>query len=280
MRALCWLLIPLLWFQDAGAQTSTANSFPSPERYSILTAGFGIFYPSRAGHDFSTSFPYTLKDVNTGVETNQTFNGALHGRFTSPISMIDLLGLELVRKHHSIDLGFGLSEEGGGNHGFYVKGGYGYILSFGGLQLKPTLDFCYLFGGNNTLGKIDNKQKEVFLPGVQAGDQFDVYTSDEYSSTDETYDADHMDVNYVRSVFYGEPKLVLAPKPRGRFAFSLEFGWMVQLMQISRLQYEQYDDGESHSKVVGHTPLVHNGNLSGPYAAIHVGVYLWPKGAH
>jgi hypothetical protein len=279
MKALYLLLIPFLFFQEAGAQTENRNTSVSPvlpERYTILTAGFGIFFPSRAGHDVATTFPYTLKDVDNGNETNEIFNGRVHDRFSSPINMIDLLDVEFVRKHHSIDMGVGLSYEGGGDHGFYLKGGYRYILSFGGLQLKPGIDLYYIFGGNNTLGKIDNKKKEIFLPGAYADDHFTVTETDEYSSSDETVDADHLDVDYIRSTLMAEPKIVLAVEPSRKLTFSLEAGWMFQVLQYSRLEFRQFDDG-NNSNVVGHISQPYNGSMNGLYAAIKVGINILPK---
>lgn len=272
-------MIPLLLAGDAGAQAQTANTPTPPENYSILSTGFGEFFPYDPGHDISATFPYTVKDVATGNVTRQNFNGAIHGRFTRPTYMINLLNEELVRKRNSIDMGFGLFREAGGDHGFYLKGGYGYILPLGSLLLKPSLDLYYL-NGIDRMGSIDNRQKEISLLGFVAPDQFTVETTDEDDvTTDATYNADHLDVNYRRYSFLAEPKIVLATKPKGRLAVSLEAGWMFQLSQRSVLQFEQEDGSSENGNNVGSISLERNGFLSGPYVALNIGVYLWPKKA-
>jgi hypothetical protein len=306
MKALSLLLIPLLLTAaGAGAQAQTADSpsantssskpansslpgssalpasspaAPAPENYSILSAGFGRFFLSTPGRDISATLPYMVKDVNSGLETNQTFNGSARSLFKTPVNMINLLNFELVRKHESIDLGFGLAQERNADkQGFYLKGGYRYILPLGPLLIKPGVDNYFVIAGQNTIGSIDNRQKEIFLAGYHAGDQFTVTTSDDDGSTTDTYDADHLDISYGRTILLTEPKITLATRPAGRWAFSLEFGWMIQLVQWSNLEFKQFDASGDHSHSVGTALFGSDGTLSGPYAAINVGIYLWPK---
>ncbi len=276
MKAPVFFLLSILFMTDAGAQTQTGHSPLLPVDYTILSTGFGKFYPSDPGHDISATFPYTVKDIPTGSSTQQTFSGGIHGKFTKPSYMLDLLKAEFVRKHHSIDMGVGLFQEKGGDHGFYLKGGYNYILSLGSWQIKPGLDFYYL-NGSDRLGSIDNRQKEISLFGMTASDQFTVEESDgNDGTTDVTYDAYSLTVNYNRYSFLTEPKITLAPRPRGSLTFSVEAGWMFQLAQKTVLQFTQQDNSENSSGV-GHIPMEKNGLLSGPYVAINVGVNLWPK---
>ena len=155
MKALNLLLIPILLAGSAGAQTPVVR-----EKYTSLSTGFGEFFPYNPGHDVSASFPYTVTDVATASTSQQNFNGALHGKFTRPSYMLDLLKLEFVRKRNSIDMGVGLFQEAGGDHGYYVKGGYGYILPIGDLLLRPAIDLFYV-SGVDKMGSIDNNQKEL-----------------------------------------------------------------------------------------------------------------------
>jgi hypothetical protein len=244
-----------------------------------LYVGGGVFSPSQPGHDVTTSFQYQIIDPNTGSKATQTFSGGVHGRFTSPIYLIDLFGLEFVNRHLAINTGFGLYEEAGGDHGVYLKAGYRYVIPLGRLLLKAGFDLDYFFGSALVMGSIDNRNKYIIVPGFEAGDQFTVQSTDaDGSSTTETYDADHLDVDYRRSGFLANPKVVLAAAPRGRLSLSLEFGWMFQLSQQSDLVYRQEDGKEENSYTLGKTRIAENGIFSGPYAAFTVGFALWPKG--
>jgi hypothetical protein len=251
------------------------------DRYTIMYVGGGVFSPGQPGHDISTSFQYQLIDLPSGAKTTQTFSGGVHGRFTSPIYLIDLFGLEFVNKHLDINSGVGLYEEAGGDHGVYLKAGYRYVIPVGRLLIKPGFDLDYFFGSSIVMGKIDNRNKDIIVPGFEAGDQFQAQTPDSWDdgSTTETYNADHLNVDYRRSGFLVNPKVVLATRPRKRFSFSLELGWMFQLAQQSDIIYRQEDGGEQNSYTLGKTAIAENGIFSGPYAAFTVGFVLWPKKA-
>jgi hypothetical protein len=277
MKPLYLLLISLLLLKDAGAQTKAANARMPSKGYDIVSAGFGEFYPRDPGHDISATFPYMVKDVSTGSVTQQTFSGALHGKFTKPSYLIDLLNLEIVRKHHGSDVGFGLLQEAGGDHGFFLKGGYRYILQLGGLLIKPSIDLYYL-NGVDRMGRIDNKEKEISLFGFTASEQYTTESSDDDGvSMTSTHTADHLDVNYRRYSVLVEPKIILANKPRGAFAISLEGGWMLPVSQMSILQFEQRD-GSAEGNKVGSISFGKNGFLSGPYVAINVGYVFNRRG--
>ena len=268
----------------AGHGKTVGRAVPSPvgygkgDRYTIVYVGGGIFSPSLPGHDVTTNFQYQAIDLASGAKTTQTFSGGVHGRFTSPIYMIDLFGLEFVNRHVDINTGVGLYEEAGGDHGAYLKAGYRYVIPVGGLLIKPGFDLDYFFGSTIVMGRIDNRNKNIIVPGFEASDQFKVESTDgDGVSTTDTYNADHLNVDYRRSGFLINPKLVLSARPRKRFVLSLEFGWMFQLAQQSDIVYRQEDGGEDNSYTLGKTPVAENGVFSGPYAAFTIGFVLWPK---
>jgi hypothetical protein len=76
MKALHLLLIPLLFFQDAGAQTGTANTSGLPERYMIL---FQVLQYSRLEfRQFGDG-----NNSNAVGHISQPYNGSLNGLYAA-----------------------------------------------------------------------------------------------------------------------------------------------------------------------------------------------------
>lgn len=256
------LLILLLIGSGAGAQS-----------YNLLNFHANTFWPNSPGHDVSTSFPYAVTDLTTGTRDSRTFEGELKGKFTNPLYMFGAT-LEIVRRHNGGDFGAGLFTERGGDHGYYLQAGYKYVISFGGLLLKPGLDFYYV-RGIDKMGSIDNRQKEIYLLGYTAHDQFTITESDGYSdggTVRNTYDAERLDVNYRRNSFLAQPKFTLATTFWDRISLGLELGYMIQMVQKASVNFEQNNHHASDSYSVGKVKLTQNGTLTGASAAFTVGV--------
>lgn len=250
----------------AGAQT------PSVE-YGTLSIEAGTFFAGKPGHDIGASFPYTVTSIYSGTRTQYNFDGTLKGKFTSP-AYFGGLNLGYVWKHNNIDAGAGLFREDGGENGVYLKGGYGYGFILGGLVLKPTLD-AYFLMSKNKMGTIENSQKEIRLLGYTAYSQYTVKVDDGEGNTyDETYDANHLDVNYRRFILLANPKVILSTRPLGRLIAGLELGWLFQVHQRCDLQLEQTNTSAPATYTVGKVRLDKNGTLGGAYAAINIGVRL------
>lgn len=266
MRPLCLSLILLLVYRDAEAQTHSND-------YVVLSADAGAFFAGTPGHDVATTFPYTVTPVASGVRHQETFDGALKGKFTSPAYMAGL-NLGYFWKRNNVDAGGGFFRSDGGDHGIYLKAGYGYGFLVGGLILRPTVDLYYLMG-KNKMGTIDNSGVDIDLLGFTAYDYFTVTKDDGNGGTyDATYNADHLDVNYRRFNLLANPKIVLSTKPLGRLIFSFEIGWLLQLYQRCDLQLEQTSRTSSETHTVGKVRLNKNGSLGGAFAAINIGVRL------
>jgi hypothetical protein len=240
--------------------------------YTIVSVNFGTFYPKSPGHDVTSFFPYTVNSVVDGSEKEQVFNSSTRGRFKSPSYLIDL-NVEYDKGHHGVAIGVGGFTGRGGDYGLSLKAGYRYILSLGGLQLKPAIDLYYLIGANNKLGAIDNNQKILYLPGLTSYDQFTVKSYDDDGSHEDTYNTDHLNVNYRRNSWLLKPGIILTTEPSNKLVFSLELGWMFQVAQTSFLQFVQKGDGGG-SNVLGKAPMEKNGKLSGPYAGVAVGIRI------
>ncbi|HEY4205902.1 MAG TPA: hypothetical protein VGM31_03775 [Puia sp.] len=124
MRTLLLACIPLLLCTEAGAQRHS-------NEYGILSLDGATFFAHHPGQDIATSFPYTVTSLNSGTRSQDTFNGSLQGKFTSPAYMGGLK-FDYVWRRNQIDLGVGLFRADGGDHGVYLKGGYGYNMHLGG----------------------------------------------------------------------------------------------------------------------------------------------------
>jgi hypothetical protein len=265
MRTLILLCIPLLVWADAGAQTFTDD-------YNVISIDASTLLARLPGHDITTTFPYTVTSVASGSTSQYNFAGALHGRFTSPAYMVGLNFAQVWRRDH-FNFGGGLLREEGGDHGFYLKGGYGYSFFLGDLAVRPALDLYYLVD-KNRMGTIDNRQKQISLLGYTAYEQFIVKEDDGVGNLyDVTYNADHLDVNYRRFSLLADPKVVLSTRPLGRFVVGLELGWMLQLYQQCDLLLEQ-SSVHGVTNTAGKVRLDNNGALNGPFAAINIGMRL------
>ena len=271
MKTLCLPL--LLLFMGAGVQAQYYSRKTPLDSYGFLSLDPGVFFASRPGHNISTSFPYTTTSYVSGTRSSETFEGSLQGRFTSPAYMLGISGGGAIR-HTYLDVGVGLFRENGGDNGIYLKGGFGYIIPLGGLFLRPTLDFYYLMGKNN-IGTIDNTDKDINLLGHTAFSQYTVKSTDgDGNEYENTYDANHLDVNYQRHTLLANPKIAFTFKPQGKMIFSLEAGWMLQVAQWCNLQLEQTNASVDATYTVGKIRLDRNGQLNGPYAGINIGIDL------
>jgi hypothetical protein len=268
MKTLNLLFLPLLFLNQAQAQIKKT-------KYNIISLGYETWFPRRLPANFGTTFPYTVTDAATGGVTTQTFTGATSGQVARTVSAADLFDLAFVRKHYAIDIGVGINTELHNSIDFFMKGGGRYVLPFGPmLLLEPGIDFYYLTGQGTKLGTIDNKGKEIGLFGYTAQDNWDYTDPDSYATYH--YTADHIDVIYRGKGFLAAPKLIVATRPMGKFSFSVEAGWMIQLKQTTTMAFVQEDDsGDSND--AGKVSLPQNGYMGGPYAGINMGFVFVPR---
>jgi len=110
---------------------------------------------------------------------------------------------------------------------------------------------------------------------LRAYEQYTVSQDDgNGGSYDETYDANHLDINYRRFTLLGNPKIVLSTPSLGRLVVSLELGWLVQIYQRCDLQLEQTNSSHAATHTVGKVRLDMNGSLGGAFAAVNIGLRL------
>jgi hypothetical protein len=171
----------------------------------IVSTSFGYMNDEKLPGNFTELFPYTTKDISTGTTTSQTFNGSLKNPFASNLFLIDLFNVEVIRHHHSINGGFGMNSDIGNNYSAYFKGGYSYVFPvFRAFLIKPGFDIIYIWGYDESLGNIDNKNKIIDLLGQEAGNSFSTPGS-RYVSP-ETYNSEQLAIDYRRAHLMACPK--------------------------------------------------------------------------
>ncbi|TDW97378.1 hypothetical protein [Dinghuibacter silviterrae] len=268
MKTLCFFLAALLSASAAAAQNSWADG-DHPSLF--VLGGFNEMFVQDPGHIFNISFPYTT----TAVSGTQTFSGSLKGSYRPEVPMFDVLLLDVVYKRSGYYLGYGLNRQLGNDYAGYVKFGYDYAFPFHGLMLKPGLDLVFFTKREERMGSIDNVNQTVSALGIQSGDYYTVTIDDgEYATYDETYSTDHLDIDYSRSSLDLGPRLTLSTRPFwGKAVLSLQAGWLLPLVQTSRLRFEQVSAHASDpTHLAGHVTLPQNGSVGGPYVGITAGV--------
>ena len=262
------LLIAFLCLEQAAAQTPTGD-------YDLLSISGGLLYPKHPGKNVTRVFSYTAIPDAGGNRTTNTLTGSLGYSFESPAYTGNLINFEIARKHHSIDIGIGITAELKDNTGGYFQGGYRFLLPLKGFILKPGIDLYYVIGSENKMASIDNKDQEIDLLGYSAPSKWtDTYSDDNGNTETNTYYVNRLDILYQRNSFLAEPKIGLTSTGK-HFAFGIEAGWMFQLAQSAIIELQQSETKGKDTHNIGRVGVNNNGSMGGPYVALTMGVYFW-----
>ncbi|WPQ61483.1 hypothetical protein SIO70_24295 [Chitinophaga sancti] len=263
-------------------QRSTSKYFEHfPRHYHILGFTFGGVSPISPGQVTQTTFQYSSYSLSTGEQETKTFNGTAKNGFANQIRTIGAVYESVFRENHDIVLGIGGFHNIGGDGGLYYHLGYRYVVNLGAIAIKPGLDF-YHFRGSNHVGDIDNYQKELWINGFKVYSNFTLSHEESYTDDDgntytetitHTYDADRVEVKYVRKASALQPVLAASSHWR-RLSFGLEAGYMVQVKQKSILTFDQINDYFKERNEAGTMQMRRNGVLSGPKVSLMVGLLL------
>ncbi|WP_343674114.1 hypothetical protein [Chitinophaga sp.] len=261
-------------------QRGTSKFFDHfPRHYHILAFNFGGVSPVSPGQVTQANVPYTSYSTSTGAESSATFTGTAKNGFANQIRTLGAVYESVFQEHHDIVLGIGGFHNVGGDGGLYYHLGYRYVLNLGAVTVKPGLDY-YRFRGSNHVGDIDNYQKYLYFDGFTASTQFTISHEETYTDDDggtytetitHTYDADRVEVKYLRKASALQPVLAVSTHWR-RLSFGLEAGYMVQIKQKSLLTFDQVNDYFKERSEVGTMQMRRNGVLSGPKLSLMVGV--------
>jgi hypothetical protein len=269
MKKICIPLIGLLLSGTAAAQTHDWSA--------SVTAGFNYLFVQNPSHVLGTSFPYTT----TAATGTQHFNGSLQGGYHTEVPMFDLPGLDIAYRRLDFTLGVGLNKDLNNDYAWYVYSGASYAFPFRWATLKPGVRLVYFGARREKMGSIDNRGQTLSMFGINSGDQFtETYTNDDGNGTsysyDQTYNTDHLDVDYSTHSLDLGPQIQLDLKPIGRVTFGLQAGWLIPVYQQSALRFVQVsnDDNAVTTNSLKSVTLPNNGSLGGAYAGVHASVFI------
>jgi hypothetical protein len=270
MKTISYTFLALLYAGTTTAQVTRGDT--SQVRLYVLS-GFNMMFVQDPGHVFDISFPYTT----TAATGTQTFHGSLKGGYRPQVPMFDGILLDAVYKRSGFYLGWGLNRQLGNDYASYVKAGYDYALPFHGILVKPGADLVYFTRREERMGAIDNQNQTISALGIQSGEFYTVSQTDgAYVTYDETFTTDHLDIDYSRASVDLGPRITLSTRPLwGKVIFSAQTGWLVPVVQTSRLRFEQAT-GSTHepTHLAGHVALPNNGSVGGPYVGVTAGIWL------
>ena len=284
--------------QTKNADVKVDDSLYNRKRYLIYSASFGSLFCKKAPGILSATFPYTSKDISTGIATSKTFNGNFKNPFPPNIYLIDILNMEMVSKKHFFDIGTGINSNQYSDYSLYVKIGYGHIFPVNFIQrhnrsillFKPSVSLLFLSGYLESLGSIDNENKQISLLGYTAGNQFTTPSGRNMSGG--TYNANTLDVEFKRTNFMLAPKINVSNKINKGIYWSIDVGWLLQMSNHNRFYLNQEaNDDNKHQQVLATVkpgtnglnatfngmPFIKGPNIGGAYVGVNVGLYIWKK---
>jgi hypothetical protein len=217
------------------------------------------------------NFNYTSQSATTGVTTTHSFSGTSGAFLRTPFAG-DMIHGGYVFDHNSINLGIGYNYDmNSAGLAAYIKLGYGYIFRFGRLQIQPTADLYVNMDGPAKLGFIDNNGVNLAVLGESIHARFlsTSFDATSFTSQTATINAGNLEIDYNRTSYLAEPKLIIGTFVRKKLYLGIEGGWMLQIAQTSVLKLLQNGDGGSN--VAARIPIGEHGSLGGPCVAINIG---------
>lgn len=269
MRKVYFVVIACALSRIAAAQSQGVNI--------SLTTGAGFLFNPNPSHAVTTSFPYTT----TAAGGTQKFSGSLQGDYHSLAPMFDLPGLDVTYRRLDFSIGTGLRQDFNNDYAWYGRTAISYAFPLHWATVKPGVGLIYFGGRRERLGSIDNRGQDLTMFDFTAYSQFvATYTYDDgygdFYSYDQTYNADHLDVDYSTHSLDIGPQVDLAFPSVGRFTFSLQAGWLFPVIQQSALRFVQvsYDNYEVTTNPVETIKQPHNGSLGGVFGDARVAFSL------
>lgn len=277
MRTICLLSFVLLLGGPVAAQETpggTQNAPTSSDKpYTLVSTGFDMLFVSDPGHVFGITFPYTT----TAAAGTRVFAGNLQGNYRPQVPIFDCLMLNTVYRRWGFYLGVGINRQLNNDYAANIRSGSDYAFPMRGVTLKLGLDMVYFISRGESLGSIDNYGNTIQALGHTSGPQFTVSEDDGDGNTyDQTFDTYRLEVDYNRSSLDIGPRIALSSKPiGGRVVISLETGWLLPVLQTSRLRLVQVSDDNDHTtNPLASVKLAQNGAVGGVYVGITIGVSI------
>lgn len=232
--------------------------------FTLATAGATQFFSGGDGV-LSVEFPFTVKDAS-GVTTAATFTGRKKDIYASPKYYICPFAFEMGWLRNVVHVGAYFSlVKGAFGPGFHGSIGYGRILQAGRYAIKCSMDLTTTIdsrdGQYDLLGKIDNKNKTLYLPGQTLGPTFTI-PGGRYSPP-ETYASNTVDISYSQNETSLLPRISILPDPfRHHGLFELSVGYNLPLHEQGLLNFIQ--EAKNRNNISGKENFV-NSSISSSY---------------
>jgi len=247
---------------------------PVPKKLNWLESfSIGMFYYHKNYNTLSTDFPYTSKDVSSGVTTANNYKAALANFFTRPAAIADFSVEAQTRHSGGYFCRFSVGDDGFLN----FMPGYELIIPLSKsykneFVFKPCISLCFYRFTAKFDSTINNNQKIITIAGKTFNDTFNYVDDDDNWATTQ---ASYIELKYIQNNIGVFPQLCIARQsPRHQFYYSVSVGWLQQINESrSVIDISPYDD-QGHSGKRQFIPVHFKNNFSGFTGSVAVGLYF------
>lgn len=262
-----WVL-PLLCLASIAhvhAQSKMDSVRKAKDRHFILSWSTGMLFIHNAPGQLAISFPY----YSSGVPPSGIFNAKLGNSFTRTLVFQDVINMEFLSMHHSIDFHVGVmptNDHGDSafNDAWFVAGGYSHNFTIGRLLLiKAGLELTF-YQFSRGLGNIDNRNAEVYLLGLYSGPTFTETETEGKTSVTKTYNTDHLYVEFDQNVMALVPSIRITSPTRSILYWAVQASWFVPLKDRGGLRISQ-EDNAGHSSTLSRLTELYQSDITATF---------------
>jgi hypothetical protein len=152
------------------AQTKMDSVRQAKNRHFILSWSTGMLFIDKKPGQFAISFPYYSSNLSSPGQFKSTLGNPL----TQDLLLQDLINLEFLSVHHSIDFHIGLLTNDDHRNStysdaYFIAGGYSHTFSIRRrLVIKAGVDLSF-YQFSRGLGNIDNRNADIQVVGYDSG---------------------------------------------------------------------------------------------------------------
>ena len=215
--------------------------------FTILSGDAWQFFSRRPGI-LTAQFPYSVTDASGG-SANSTFYGQIADPYGSVKSYPFPLLFEFGRLHHFANFGLAFPVvRGDFGSGVHLIAGYGFLVYPGwrwfAIKLSLSMTYTTDLSGTNysELGNIDNRNKTVYVLGLEADPTFTTGSGTSRSPS-VTHTANNVRVAYSQREAALLPRISFAANPyRGAGRFEILLGYNLPFYDGGGIAFDQQAD--------------------------------------
>jgi hypothetical protein len=230
-------------------QTKTDSVLQKKDRHVILSWSTGLLFIPKKPGELGIHFPYSTSNSTSAPE----FIGHLGNPFSQDLLLQDVLHLEFLSRHHSIDFcgGFIPNDDHRGSafsDAIYFGGGYAHTFAIGKILMIKTGADVLFYLLSRGLGSIDNRNIDVYALGYDSGPTFNVSYSSRNGTVTDTYTTDRLAVDFTQTVLALTPSVRISSATCHLFYWSVQAAWFLPIIDQGGLTLTQLDSGaDRHS---------------------------------